>query len=185
MTMRQGKVPDAIWSDELVQRYAREGSFGYLHHAARTDARDRLVAKLMTEAGYSHEEAVGALVSVVGRWIGDTLEEPRPRDIEIVRAANGALGYRQLTGMAARRKRLAALLSMPQTRRRCVESARAYADEVAACARVGTVRFTCPEHGDTAVYSPQDGEAYCEQREEVLDLQHPDVQAAIKLARVV
>lgn len=47
---------------------------------------------------------------------------------------------------------------------------------------LSTIRFTCPEHGDVALYSSEDDEATCLTRDEVLDLEEPLVQAAIAAA---
>lgn len=47
---------------------------------------------------------------------------------------------------------------------------------------MSTTTFTCPEHGDIAEYSPEDGVATCVERDEDLDLAHPAVRRAIELA---
>jgi hypothetical protein len=42
------------------------------------------------------------------------------------------------------------------------------------------VEFACPEHGDRAFWSAEDVEAFCVDRDEVLDIDLPEVREAIR-----
>jgi len=60
-----------------VLHYQREGSFGYLHHEARTQDTDALIVRLAHEAGYTADETAGLLVSRQGALARGRADVPR------------------------------------------------------------------------------------------------------------
>lgn len=70
---RRTKISYLLDTDPIVKSYASEGSFGYLHHEARTAAADELLQLLAWALDYTTAEFAGLLISKMGRWAGDYL----------------------------------------------------------------------------------------------------------------